>query len=188
MSASLAASLISVAELVGIVGTAKGVRFISLTHTAKRNGEIARHTILIGCDYGHMLATDLATATEMLPSLSGIEAIACQEIIDSLSKSIACAAAGIVNPDYTCADVYVHLQGVKGVKVHKDTGEMYLEGMSQAKVVLEAGTPDKPVKSSDKTLAKRHIEKSLRKSHYRTFSLAAVKGCRVNGEVLEIDA
>jgi hypothetical protein len=182
------AQALTVAELVGVVGQLKGAKFASVVYTAKRNGEKARHTIILGCDYLAMLEKDMTTATEMLASLSGTEKLACEEIIASLAKSIHCLVTGERNDDNTCVDTYVHIQGVSGVKVHKETGEMYVAGMAQAKVVLEAGTPDKPVKSSDKTLAKRHIEKSLRKSHYRTFSLLQVATVKLNGETLEIEA
>ena len=178
---------LSPADVIAKLGQCGSAKFASFTHVAKSNGEIARHTVILHADYGKVLDASLAQAMEMLPTLAGVDALACQEVIDSLNNSISCRMLEIQNPDYTCKDVYVHPMGLDGVRVHKDTGEIYIDVLTQNKVVLQAGTERKPVKSSDKTIAKRKISSQLRQSKYRTFALNGIGAIKMDGETLIVE-
>lgn len=178
---------LSAANVIALVGQCGSAKFASFTHVAKRNGEIARHTVILHANYGTVLAASLAKVTEMRPSLSGTALLACDEIIASINNSISQYAKGETNDAYTCKDVYVHPLGLDGIRVHKDTGEIYIDVLTQSKIVLQEGTPEKPVKSSEKTLAKKEISRQLRISKYRTFSLTNIGAIKMDGETMVIE-
>jgi len=164
----------------------EGSRFASFTYTATSGRSIpetARYNVLLGAVTEEAYKADIATLTALLPTLSGIEAVAAQEVLTSLQRSL---EVGIGNNEaYTQRDVaYTVLPGLPGVYLHPD-GTLSIRCRVLSKVVLVEGEY-KPVKSSEKTLAKRRIEKGLRKSQFRTFNLSEFSGARLNGNTLEV--
>lgn len=175
---SVSALISSLASL-----TAKGARFVSFVYTAKGTGETARHTLLLGADIRNLYVKDAATLDALIPTLAGIELEAAQAVHSSLCVSL---EGGIGNnPAYTAADVYVTIQGLAGVKIHKVTGELHVMALAVSKDVIEAGTY-KVVKSAPLTLAKKAIEKGLRKSAIRQFAVSGLTTATLNGETIEL--
>lgn len=159
--------------------TAKGPRFASLTYTAKGSGEVARHTLRLGASIEAAYKKDLAKLRAKRDGLAGIEAEACDELIESLNESLTKGVGN--NSAYTGADTYTHI--AKGVKVHKANGEIHLTGFSRQKAVLEAGT-FKTVKSSAKTLAKNKLRKGLLSGKFRQFVLPHIASAKIQGNEL----
>jgi hypothetical protein len=157
----------------------KSTRFVSFTHQSKGTGEIARHTIRFGASIENAYRKDLAKLEKLALSLSGVALEACNELIASLRESLTKGVGN--NSAYTSADVYASI--AKGVKVHKETGEIYVSGFSRAKVTLQAGV-EKKVKSSEKTIAKNKLRRLLLSGKFRQFSLPATLSARVNGKEL----
>lgn len=191
---------ITKAELVGKVGGLKGCKFASFKYVRKGKfskktgefydgaGEIARHTIILGSSYLTMCEKDVQTMQEMLPTLTdATEKLAGAELLASLEQSLKCAKDGTENPDYPCKDTYITIEGVSGIKVHKETGAVYVWGQSQSKVVEKEGAAYRPVNSAAKTIAKGKLEANLRRSHFRQFDLGQVLVLKVNGETLEVE-
>jgi hypothetical protein len=116
--------------------------------------------------------------------LSGVNLDAANEVLASLERSL---EVGIGNNEaYTQKDVaYTELPGLPGVYLHPN-GTLSIRCRVQSKVVLVEGEY-KTVKSSAKTIAKRKLEKGLRKSEFRTFNLSELTGVRLNGATLEIN-
>lgn len=139
-------------------------RFASITYKAKETGEIARHTLMLGVNTERAYKRDLSLYRRKVSKLQGIESIACNELIDSLSESLALGIGN--NTAYTCKDVYQPL--APGIKQHKETGDVYVNGFSLRKKVLEAGVYKK-VNSSEKTLAKNKLRKLGKMSRFRQF-------------------
>lgn len=154
-------------------------RFASFTYSAKGTGEVARHTLRLGASVTAAYRKDLAKLEKLAPTLSGVEAEACAELIASLKESL---EKGIGNNSaYTGADTYVTI--AKGIKVHKESGEIYVSGFSRAKAVIEAGT-FKTVKSSPKTIAKNKLRKGLLSGKIRQFALPSTLSAKLNGKEL----
>lgn len=180
-------SPLSTADVIAKLGQCGSAKFASFVHVAKRNGEIARHTVILHADYGNTLKKSLAKVMEMQPSFTGVDALACAEIVASINKSLSCKAQGIKNDDYTCKDVYVHPLGLDGIRVHKETGEIYIDVLTQTKVVLKAGEEKPPVKSAEKTIAKKKISRELPLDKYRTFALSGIGAIRMDGETMIVE-
>jgi hypothetical protein len=176
----------NVAEVVGLLGKGKGSKFANIVYRVKRNNELAKYRIILGADTETLYEKDIAALKALLPTLeSALDIEACSAILASREESLILGIGN--NTKYTCADTYVHAEGIKGVKVHKETGALYVSGLVEEKTVLEAGEPEKPVKSKPLTIAKRKIEKTLPSGRFRQLIIGNVRRCAANGEVLEIE-
>ena len=158
-------------------------RFASITYRAKETGELARHTLFLGVNVERAYRRDLALYKRKVGKLQGIESIACGELIDSLTESLTVGIGN--NSAYTCKGVYHPI--APGIKRHKESGDVYLNGFSIGKKVLQAGVY-KDVKSSDKTLAKNKLRKIGKLGRFRQFIIKPdnVKRVHVMGKVFAV--
>lgn len=164
-----------------------GARFIGITYT-NQNSETSRYTLLTGVKLTSLYKSDLRVLLKLRPSLDGIKAVACDELIASIKNSL---EKGIgKNDNYTLKGYFTPITTNAEVSYHvSETGvkSLYLRGYSLVKTVLVEGTYP-VVKSSEKTLAKKEIEKSLKRGKIRTFKIDMnqIHGVRLNGLTVEI--
>lgn len=161
--------------------TANGCRFISFDYTTKGSGEHARYTFALGVSLERAYRRDLSVLRGMKAHLSGVTLTACEELIASRVESLKVGIGN--NSAYTCKGVYT-TEG-KGLKVHDTTGELHVYGFQIAKVTIAEGT-HKAVNSSDKTIAKRGLEKRLKTGRFRQFALGNVHSIKVDGKHIVI--
>jgi hypothetical protein len=165
-----------------------GARFASFTYSNK-NGETSRHNVMLGVKMLSLYKSDLRTLTALRPTLTGIDGVACDELIASINNSL---TNGIGKNDaYTLKGYYTPVTSSGEIGLHNDdkTGEtfLYIRGYVIKKTVLVKG--EYPVvKSSDKTLAKNKIEKTLKRGKIRTFKLNVndLHMIKANGMTVEI--
>lgn len=164
-----------------------GARFVGLTYT-NENGEKSRYRLIMGINLDSLYKSDLRTLIALRPTLEGVAATACDELIASVTESL---TKGIGNNSaYTLKGYYTPITPNGEVKLHvSETGEthLYIRGYVLTKDVLVKGTYPH-VNSSAKTLAKKEIEKSLKRGKIRTFkvNVAVLEGIRMNGMDIEI--
>lgn len=173
----------SFAALVAMLDGNKSARFISLLYRAKETGELARHTILLNVKRENCLKVDLANLKALRPSLDGIKAVACDELIASITETLTTGG----NSQYTKAGYYAK-QGNGNVQVSV-LDVCYVRGYSIRKEVIQAGTY-KEVKSSAKTLAKNDLRKGLKNTRCREFRITPENFllARHDGKAIMIDA
>lgn len=164
-----------------------GARFVGMTYT-NENGEKSRYRLIMGIDLVSLYKSDLRTLKKLRPSLDGVKALACDELIASITESL---TKGIGNNSaYTLKGYYTPITPNGEVKLHvSEKGEthLYIRGYVLTKTVIEKGTYPH-VNSSDKTLAKKEIEKTLKRGKIRTFKINVnvLEGVRMNGMDIEI--
>lgn len=161
----------------------KSARFISLVYRAKKTGELARHTILLNVNRRRALARDLAVLAARLPKLSGVEQVACEELIASITQSLTTGT----NSQYTKTGYYT-AEGNGNVQTSvKD--ECFIRGYSIGKEVLEPGEYKK-VNSRPKTIAKNKLRKGLKNTRCREFKITPENFlmARAEGKAIVIDA
>lgn len=164
-----------------------GARFVGITYTNEQ-GEKSRYRLIMGISLVSLYKSDLRTLKKLRPSLDGVKAIACDELIASVTESL---TKGIGNNSaYTLKGYYTPITPNGEVKLHvSETGEthLYIRGYVLTKDVLVKGTYPH-VNSSAKTLAKKEIEKTLKRGKIRTFkvNVAVLEGIRMNGMDIEI--
>ena len=173
-------NMVAAVDLIAALGGINGCRFASFDYTAKGSGEKARHTVLLGFSYKTCLKNSLRELKEIRPNLDGIDAIAADELLASLQKSLDGTQDG-----YTKGHVYADT-AISGLKVNTNDNSLQLFGLAHAKVVLVPGTYP-VVKSSPKTLAKEKLKKELPIGKFREYALdgEVIHSARVNGETIE---
>lgn len=168
-----------------------GAQFARFTYVAKTSGEVAEHTVILNFDVRTVYEKDIATLETLRPTLSGLDLQACDEILASLAVSL---EGGIGdNPAYTHSadargegnETYINIPGLRGVSIHRETGEVYVKGLAESKRVIVEGE-HKEVKSRPLTIAKRQLDKGLRRGKIRQFALGHLVSARINGDTLEL--
>lgn len=164
--------------------TDNGCKFVSFLYQSKGTGEVAKYQINFGIDYHAARKADREALVAYNP-VDEVEAAAKEKMIKSLTETI---EEG-VSSSYTQKDTYESID--KGMKQHKESGELYISGFIHSKEQVEPPTnPKKKPNSSAATLAKRKIEKELdfKSTRFRTFILNPenIGGIRVCGDVIEL--
>ncbi len=145
-------------------------------------------TLHLGTNLERAYRDDLETllANRELYVNEPIYLLAIDELIASVRNSL---EKGIGNNDaYTKKDTYEQL--APNVKMHKETGALYVSGFQHRKTVIETLKERKPVKSSEKTIAKKTIAKrlNLKKDKFREYIIDEkhMGRVRVKGNTLYI--
>lgn len=164
--------------------TTTGCKFISFLYMTKGTGETSRYTLNFGIDYKAACEADKASLEAFEPQ-SDVEAQAKEQMLVSLTETLTQG----VSSSYTQKDTFDHIG--KGIRQHKETGEIYLYGFVQQKEqVAPAINPKKPVNSRPLTLAKRNIEKVLdfKRNRFGQFILNPenIAGVKVCGDLIEL--
>lgn len=153
-----------------------GAQFVSIDYTSKGTGERAIHLIQIGTDTARIYREDLATLDGMIPTLDGLAKTAAMEIHSSLSASLELGIGE--NPAYTKVGYYVPV--VRGVWFNPETEEVYIKGSVVSKRIVTPGTY-KTVNSRPLTLAKKDIDKALKRSKIREYCLSQADAVKMSG-------
>ncbi len=175
--------------VVSVVDSTKktGARFASLTYT-NESGETSLYNIILGVQLEPLYKSDLFTLKKIRKSLTGVSLTACDELIASISESLRVGIGN--NSAYTLKGYYDSITPNGEVKLHKDEKgqtHLYIRGYMHKKTVLTKGTY-KHVNSNEKTLAKKELEKTLKRGRIRTFKINVnvLKTVKMNGMTIEI--
>jgi hypothetical protein len=184
------------ALLVSVVNSTSktGARFGSFKYTNEQ-GETSRYTVMFGINILSLYKSDLRTLERMLPMVKNVDGaasprgLACAELLQSVRESLTVGIGN--NSRYTLKGYYHPITPNGEVKFHIDEQGnqfLYVRGYVLKKTVLEKGEY-KHVNSSDKTLAKKQIEKTLKRGKIRTFKINVnvLHTIKVNGMTLEIE-
>lgn len=178
-----------IGQLVAALNKVQGVSFASFQYRPKGKGGLAKVQLILGASTENLYEKDVTVLRRIVPLLKATHATlptiqAAEELLASRLESL---AKGIGNNSaYTQKDTFTYLNHIPGLKIHNETGELYVSGLRHRWEQIEAGDPPKVVKSSDKTLAKREIEKRfLPSQRFMTLCLGNVDAARVRKEVVE---
>lgn len=160
-----------------------GVSFFHLlNYKSTESGEVANHLINVGVSYENAVAKDI----NFLASLD-VRAFEWKSPITDIEFAKSELLASLIKPNQNRSegqkDAYTVIMG--GVKVHNETGLLYVFGYSVKKEVLVEGTY-KQVKSSSLTIAKNEIRKFMKSTKYRQFKIDVGNQLKCVGETVEI--
>lgn len=145
-----------------------GVSFFRVTNYTNKNGEVANHKINVGARYDRAKAKDI----EFLENLDVTTMTWKSSMVDILKAKTALIEA-FKNPDKARSEgqinAYTHI--CPSVKVHNETGLIYLYGLRVKKEVIVKGEY-KTVNSSALTIAKDELRKLLKTGKFVNFSIA----------------
>jgi hypothetical protein len=160
------------------------VSFVSIRNYENKFGEIANHLINVGVSYEKSKERDIEFLKHLdfnsnefeFKSEKTLLEQARLELISSFEKPDTNRSEGQIN-------AYTNI--IKGVKVHNETGEVYIFGYRENKTILQEGNYP-IVKSKPLTIAKNELRKLLRTGKYTQYVLSSIGEVRTNGETLEL--
>lgn len=176
-----AAKVINMAKA-AVAKSPTGVSFVSIKGYSNQQGEVADHVFNIGADYMKAKESDI----KFLQELDVTKGQWKSDMV-TMAKAKAELIKSLTNPDEVRSqaqqDAYTHI--CKGVKVHNETGVLYVYGNRVNKVVhVEGCYPTK--NSRPLTVAKDELRKLLKTGKFRQFIMAEATSFKANGEVLEV--
>lgn len=186
-------TLKNIAKLIANLNTITGISFVSTTYTNKEN-ELATYLFNVGVDYKTAQAKDLeaildAEYTENDKYTKEVFETAKAEMVKSLRISL-----GIDAEDITKADKEKHANRSKGqknaytvldngLKVHNETGAVYVFGMKVKKNVITEGDYKADTRRP-KTIAKDDMRKGMKSTQYRQFEIENAEQFKLKGETV----
>ena len=172
--------------------TKSAPQFVSVEYTNTK-GETSRQVINVGIAYQSVLEGSFNALNKLdrdvikqEAALKNIDAAVVDQAFTDVEASL---SARISRPEQVeIGDVSNFTTLSKGVKMHQETGELYLSGQVISKTIITPGTY-KEVKSRPLTLAKKMIEKHLPVSKYRALKISAnqIHSVKSQGTTLVID-
>lgn len=164
--------------------TAKGVTFLGLRNYQNKQLETSNYLINLGVSYEDQKSKDIEylknldiTKMSFNSPLTLIEE-ARQKLINSFIAPDENRSNGQIN-------AYTHI--CKGLKVHNESGLLYIYGYLVNKTVTIKGEAKKEVNSRPLTLAQNELRKELKTGKFVSFIVSVGNTIKVSGETLEID-
>jgi hypothetical protein len=169
----------------------KGAKFITIKgYESSTSGEVANHTINVNVSVENAKKADLEYLKSITESQLGLIAEsfnapfelaekALNELIVSAERNL--SKDNRTNQSVGQTDAFVQLG--KGLKIHKDTMEVYVSGFANNKHVIVEGvypTSNKQLK----TLIKDEIRKGFKMRKFRTFKIGHADSISVSGSTV----
>jgi len=159
-----------------------GVSFFSIKNYTNSNGEISNQLINVGINYEKSKQADIVFlenivfADHQFKSNLADLTVAKAELIAAFIKP---------NENRSNGQIDAYTTIFSGVKVHNETGVLYVYGYRQNKTVLVDGVYP-TVKSSAKTIAKNELRKLLKTGKFTQFAIEVGNTLKANGETIEL--
>lgn len=169
----------SLIALFGNLSTITGVSFVSIVYKNADN-EIQKTLINVGVSYENAKLKDI----EYLKDLD-IKTIKSSQNQSTLEQARVALLGALISPSKSRSqgqiNAYDYLNN--GLKVHKETGALYVVGMKVKKEVLVQGEykadTRKPL-----TVAKDDIRKTMKSTQYRNYDLSNMGSVKIKGDTL----
>jgi len=180
------ANLANVGKLLAAVNEIKTPSFVRVLNYSndKGNGEVADYTINLGISYDNAKTSDI----EFLKNPKNIEGIDFGKALMPFSEEARAAMLeSRMNPNnkQSKAQTDAYITVCPNVRVHKETGRVFIYGFVVRKDVKVKGFYDK-VQSAPLTLAKKKIEKELKATQFRQLAFDKLDTVKVKGQEIEI--
>ena len=159
-----------------------GVSFLSIKNYCNKYGEISNQLINIGISYKSQVEKDV----EFLRNLDVTEHKWKSAMVDII-KARTTLIESFLKPSEARSngqkDAYTIISD--GIKIHNETGVLYIYGYRVKKEVLQEGSY--PVVNSRKdTIAKNELRNLLKTNNFVNFAIEIGNEIKANGETLEL--
>lgn len=156
-------------------------RFISVRGYENKYGEIAHQTILTGNSYNNVQKRDI----EKLENLHYLDSEYEAERVKLLEKAKRNYEGGEKRTQASQSQIDAYHTPFPGVKIHKESGKIYIQGYGIKKQVVQKGEyPER--KKQRKTIIKDQIKKDadLLSEKYKQFEVGNINEVKMKGETL----
>ena len=159
-----------------------GVSFVSIRNYTNKSNEVSNNLVNVGASYQNAKAKDIETLENLNTKEHTFKSS--PELIEEARKEL---IAAFISPDETRSNGQkeAYTQILPGVKVHNETGVLYIYGYRESKTVITEGIY-KEVKSKPLTIAKNELRKLLRTGKFTQYALEIGNEIRANGTTLEL--
>jgi len=169
-----------------------GVSFARINNYVNSSGEVSNITINIGINYANVKSKDLEylqklninSLTRNANTTLNLIKLDKQLLKEAQNALIASQLKPNVNRSKAQTEAYTRIKGASQIKVHNETGCIYLEGYVVKKEVLKKGEY-KTVNSRPLTIAKNTIKKGMRASKIRQYKLTNLSSLKLGGNTIE---
>ena len=168
-------------------------RFVSVRNYTNKNDEVSNYIINLGISHKDLLNRDLTMLNflspedfkEDMPDIAKPHAeVAHAELVTSLTKNVSNNIEDHTTASRAAIETYTQL--APNVKIHNETGDIYITGYMVRKTVITPG--NYPVRNKRaKTIAKDSIKKLMRSSKYRQFILRNITSIKLNGKEITFE-
>ena len=155
-----------------------GVSFVSIKGYKNSYNEVSNNLVNVGASLDNAKKKDIETLQALnVTELNGDSIL--------LEKARVELINSFINPNENRSqgqkDAYTIV--AKGIKVHNETGEIYIFGLRTSKTIIEQGVYP-IVNSRALTLAKNQLKKDLKSSKFTQYKLSSTAIIKTNGEEL----
>jgi len=165
--------------LFGNLSTITGCSFVSIVYTNK-DGEVQKTLINVGVSYENAKLKDI----EYLKDLD-VKTIKSSQNKSTLEAARVALLGALVSPSKSRSEgqknAYEYLNN--GLKVHKETGALYVVGMKVKKQVLVKGDYKADTRRP-LTVAKDDIRKLMKSTQYKNYNLSEMAKVTIKGDTL----
>ena len=158
-----------------------GVSFVSIKGYTNAYGEVSNNLVNVGASLTNAKAKDVETLQALDVTTLGGDTIL-------LEKARVELINGFVNPNENRSQGQIEAYTIvaQGIKVHNETGEIFIFGLRNAKTIIEQGIYP-IVNSRPLTLAKNSLKRDLKSSKFTMFKLSSTTAIKMNGEELTFE-
>ena len=159
-----------------------GVSFVSIRNYTNQSKEVSNNLINIGIRYESAKAKDIEFLQNL--DLTKLEAKSELSVLAMAKNEL---IASFIQPSESRSngqkDAYTHI--VSGLKVHNETGLLYIYGYRENKTILVEGEYKK-VNSSPLTIAKNELRRLLKTGKFTQYAIEVGNTINANKQTLEL--
>ena len=155
-----------------------GASFVSIKGYTNSFGEVSNNLVNVGASLTNAKTKDVETLQALDVTTLGGDTILLEKARVELINSF-------VSPNENRSNGQIDAYTIvgKGIKVHNESGEIYIFGLRNSKTIIEQGVYP-IVNSRPLTLAKNQLKKDLKSNKFTQFKLSSTATIRMNGEEL----
>jgi len=156
-----------------------GCTFVNVTYTNKE-GEIQNTTFNVGVSYDNAKKKDIEYLKDL--DVTKLKSSQGKQLLEEARQAL---LGALISPNKARSqgqkDAYKHL--TNGLKIHKETNQLYVYGMKVKKTVLVEGDYKADTRRP-LTIAKDDIRKGMKSTQYRNYELTSMAKVTLKGDTL----
>jgi hypothetical protein len=158
-----------------------GVSFVSIKGYTNSYGEVSNNLVNVGASLTSAKYSDIETLQSLdVTALNGDSILLEKARVELINSFIA------PNENRSNGQIDAYTIICKGVKVHNQSGEIYVYGLRKSKTTLVEGVYPQ-VNSKPLTLAKNTLRRELKSSKFTQYKLSSTSVIKLNGEELSFE-
>jgi len=155
-----------------------GVSFVSIKGYTNSYGEVSNNVVNVGASLTSAKYSDIETLQSLdVTAFNGDSILLEKARVELINSFIA------PNENRSNGQIDAYTIICKGIKVHNQSGEIYIFGLRKSKTTLVDGVYPQ-VNSKPLTLAKNTLRRELKSSKFTQYKLSSTSVIKLNGEEL----